>query len=143
MGQKQAKPTVRLGPPGSPPARAPESPSARAPESPPARASGSPPPVLPAGSHRLEDVVDYVTYRVAGNGVAYRVVRTVAWAGDDLRWVCTFLQGGQAAMPETEIGVVGELHPPDRITALVYSGGKLVAAGDLAPFLRRAVDPCL
>ena len=37
-------------------------------------------------THRLEDVVDHVQYRVAGNGISVTLVRTVAWSMDKLFW---------------------------------------------------------
>lgn len=88
-------------------------------------------------SHRLEDVVDRVTVRVAGNGIAIKVLRTVAWAGDPLLWTCQHVSQVAEEMPETEIGILGLKGPPVELETRIWdqTNGRLVAKGDLVPFL--------
>lgn len=90
-----------------------------------------------APSHRLEDVVDRVMVRVAGNGIAIRVHRTVAWAGDPLLWTCQHVTQVSEEMPEAEIGILGLKGPPAELVTRIWDqpSGDLVAEGDLVPFL--------
>lgn len=92
-------------------------------------------------SHRLEDVIDYIQYRIVGNGIIIKIVKTVAWSIDDLYWRCCLL--GEKIdyrlyldlLPTQEYGIQCEPQLPlNCLCELFNPNGILVAKGDLMSF---------
>lgn len=97
-------------------------------------------------SHSLEDVIGGVEFAMAGNGVRFRVHRTIAWDTDDLTWVYTIIHDDvcrgapvpSASAPLTS-GWTGALNlrgaPVSMHVRIDHADGRTmrcVAAGDIA-----------
>lgn len=101
-------------------------------------------------THRLEDVIDRVQYRLVGNGIVIKVLKTVAWSLDDLNWHCWFWLDKKKSrshdqsidyklhkgpLPIHEYGVQCEPRLPLKCSCKLFDQNNLlIAKGDLLSF---------
>ena len=100
--------------------------------------------------YRLEDVIDSIKFRVAGNGLKFRVILTVAWCLDVLTWHYDFGPRCEWAaepkdrqpqeVPQNFFGVFGLQSSPAHAPVKIYNNETLIARGNTAAFWQEDSD---